>query len=854
MKNVNDAANILIQKIRHYLIANMGKLLKDATLEEFYQAFSHSLREEIMINWTATMKTMEQKRARTAYYISMEYLPGRLMDNNITNIGALDVVKRVLEITTHNFHELMISEPDPGLGNGGLGRLASCYLDSLAAGSFPAFGYGLRYQYGIFEQEMWNGYQVERPDRWLLNQNPWEFRRDSFSAHVHYAGRPVPAVNSHGDEVLLLEDFEDVRALPYDIPIIGYPNNSHDFSVITLRLWSTKESPRNFELQSFNAGQLDQASENTSLSDVLYPNDNHDTGKRIRLKQEFLLVSASLQDIIRRHLHVYQTMDEFADKTRIQLNDTHPSLVIPELIRILTKDHDYSFDKAWETVQETCNYTNHTVLKEALEEWNEQRVHYLLPRQFHLLQKLNQRFCDQIRQKFPGDDERLARMSFLDGGQIKMANLLIYSCRRVNGVAALHTNILKNTIFPDFFEMYPEKFINVTNGVTQRRWLLHANPELAEFITKHIDQGWIKNFEEIKKLADIASDAKNQEEFLAIKKKNKERLIDFLHHENPVRDPKGRIVEHYPSLDPDALFDIQIKRIHEYKRQLLNLLHVLVLYQELKENPESRKIKRQVILGGKAAPGYQIAKNIIQFAYILARQINNDPDVNQKLRLAFIENYNVSAAQIIIPAADLSEQISTAGMEASGTGNMKLSINGALTIGTDDGANIEMRECVTDKWWPFCFGATSEENAELKKSRSYQPAEYAKNLKLKKALEALRDGSLTIDDSEKESLTTLHNSLLTGHNSSLPDKYFVLKDFEAYYEAQKRVEELYSTPNKWAEYALHNIAGMGNFSSDTSIKNYAANIWEIESCPIDKELLEKVREEYSGKGPYTSIN
>jgi len=844
MQETNQRAEILVQKIKHFLIANLGTILEKASIQEFYLAFSLALREEIMINWTATLDTFEKQKARTLYYLSMEYLPGRLLENNITNISATELVKAVMVKTGRNLQELLTHEPDPGLGNGGLGRLASCFMDSLATQHYPAWGYGLRYQYGIFEQEIWNGVQIERPDCWLLNEHPWEFRRDTQAVLVNFRGNPVAATNSHGDEVYQLEDYEEVRALPYDIPIIGYPSSV--FSVLSLRLWSTKESPTNFELQRYNAGHLDQAGENTSLSDVLYPNDHHETGKRIRLKQEFLLASASLQDILLKHRRVYGDLSSFADKVRIQINDTHPALVIPELVRILTKSYDISWHEAWEITQTCCSYTNHTVLKEALEEWNEHRIAHLLPRQYIILQKLNQEFCAAVRKKFPEDADKVQRMSIIEGGQIRMANLSIIGSHKVNGVSELHSEIIKTRLFRDFYELYPNKFTNVTNGVTQRRWLLHANPLLAAFITKRIGDRWITHFEEIAKLRDFASDPATQEEFLAIKRENKAALIHFLAKENPLRNSKGKIIGHSLTLGPEALFDVQIKRLHEYKRQLMNLLHLIMLYRELKKDPNARRIKRLVVIGGKAAPGYENAKRIIQLAYLLARKIGEDQAVKEKLAIAYVENYNVSKAQIIIPAADLSEQISTAGMEASGTGNMKLAMNGALTIGTEDGANIEMRKEVSDAWWPFSFGATADELATARSSDTYKAWDtYIHDVQVCDAVDALKDGSLATNEQEAEALRALYFSLLQDHYTDPADKFFVLKDLRAYYEMQKKVEELFLNPRKWAEYALHNIAGMGKFSSDEAIKNYAKLIWGLEKYPIDTTIYQNVQQEYS---------
>ena len=845
MDKVELQAQTFAQKVRHYLITTIGRTVNEANPEEFYRAFCISLREEIMINSTATMNTFIKQKSRMLYYLSMEYMPGRLFGNNITNISAVDLIRRVLQILGHDYATLLKMEPDIGIGNGGLGRLASCFMDSLATMQYPAFGYGMRYQYGIFEQELMCGVQLERPDRWLLNQNPWEFRRDSHAVSVRFSGKPINRKNSHGDTVFDLLDFEEVRALPYDLPIVGY---SHDpnFSVLTLRLWSTKESPRNFQLQRYNAGDIGQASENTSLTDVLYPNDNHESGKRIRLKQEFLLVSASLQDIIHHYSEKHNTFDAFPDKVRIQVNDTHPSLVIPELMRILTKEYDLAFNHAWDITRCCCGYTNHTVLKEALEEWNAERMEELLPRQFHLIQKLNDQFCSEIRQKFPGDEDRVHKMSIIEGGQVKMANLAIYGSHKVNGVARLHTEILKKSLFKDFYEMDQNKFVNVTNGVTQRRWLLYCNPALSQFVEKRIGNGWITDFQQFRKISDFASDPKSQQEFLEIKYGNKKRFLEMLREDMKERHGTGEEFIKHHILDPDALYDVQIKRIHEYKRQLMKALHLLMLYFEIKENPKSHRIKRFAIFGGKAAPGYKIAKNIIRFIYCLARKINHDPDLQDKLKIFYIENYNVSKAEVIIPASDLSEQISTAGLEASGTGNMKFSINGSLTICTDDGANVEMRESVTDTWWPFLFGASSDENLEMREKHNYNPLDiYAKNPLIKRVLDALTDGSLTENPAEQEALQNVHSSLLEGPPGIIADRFFVLNDLMSYYEAQKKVETLYSTPLKWAEYAIHNMAGMACFSADVSIDNYAKKIWGLEKCPPDLDELARVRTEYS---------
>lgn len=834
----------LVNRTKHYLITTLGRIAEDAHTDEIYNALSYALREEVMIHWLACVRTQMKYDVRMLYYLSMEYLPGRILSNSITNVKAFDIVQAVLQKLNRSYNEIIYHEADPGLGNGGLGRLASCFLDSLATLHYPAQGYGLRYQYGIFEQQIWNGVQIEAPDCWLLSENPWEFRRDTRRVHVKYCGSTTSGHNIHGDDIYQLKDFEEVQALPYDYPIIGY-SKDNKYSVVSLRLWTTKESPRNFQLQRYNAGRLDQAAENSALTDVLYPSDHHETGKRIRLKQEFLLVSASLQDIVRHYLSHHQNFRDFSDKVRIQINDTHPAMVIPELIRMLIQEHDLPWKTAVEMTQACTGYTNHTVLREALEVWDKELFNYLLPRQLRIIERLNQEFCNGVRAKYPRDEARVQRMSIIENNNIRMANLSIVGAHSVNGVSGIHTEILKNKVFKDFYEMYPEKFINITNGVTQRRWLLECNPELAKFITKRIGDGWIVDFSRISELANFANDPLSQEEFLAIKKRNKLRLSEFLAEHNKQRNEKGELAVPSPLIDTDSLFDVQIKRMHEYKRQLMNILNIIMIYQEIVKNPHHQRIKRTCIFAGKAAAAYEMAKDIIRLICALARKINKDPAVDGLLKVVFIENYNVSRAEVIIPAADLSEQISTAGMEASGTGNMKLSMNGALTIGTNDGANIEMRESVTDQWWPFAFGASAAEIEKMQLDQSYNPKDiYNSNPQIRDALNALRDYTFATNEHEHEAFSGLFQKLIEGFYGSGADHYFILKDLESYYEMQKKVEALYETPLKWAEYAIHNIAGMGNFSSDRSIKEYSEKIWGLQPCPTDDEILARVEHEY----------
>lgn len=842
--DIDNQAEMLAAKTKHYLITTMGRTTEEASLDEMYRALSFAFREEIMINWIACARTYSKKDVRMLYYLSMEYMPGRILINNITNLSAKDLVQAVMIKLNRNAIQVINRENDPGLGNGGLGRLASCFLDSLATMHYPAQAYGLRYQYGIFEQQLWDGLQVEAPDCWLINENPWEFRRDMRKVFVKYCGTMIPSQNIHGDEIFQLKNHEAVQALPYDYPIIGF-SKTYDFSVVTLRLWTTKESPRNFQLQRYNAGRLDQAAENTTLTDVLYPSDNHEIGRRVRLKQEFLLVSSSLQDIVRHHLSIHSNLRAFADKVRIQINDTHPSLVIAELIRILNKNYDIPWNKAVEMTRTVTGYTNHTILSEALEQWNQELMLYLLPRQYKIIEHLNHDFCNTLRVRFPNDEDRVRRMSIIQDGVVKMANLALLGSHSINGVAELHSEILKKNVFKDFYEIYPEKFFNVTNGVTQRRWLLECNPELSKLITNRIGDGWITDFPQIKRLAEFADDPTMQESILFIKKRNKNRFIEGLEKHNKLRNEEGFIFAPAPIIDSDSLFDVQVKRVHEYKRQLMNILHVVMLYHEVLANPDSKRIKRTFIFAGKSAAGYETAKDIIRFICAVGRKINHDHVVGKFYKIVYVENYNVSRAEIIIPAADLSEQISTAGYEASGTGNMKLSINGALTIGTDDGANIEMREQITDKWWPFKFGCSADEIASLKASNGYRSREiYEQNPKIRDAVDSLRNRTFAINDSEHQSFSDLYHKLIEGHYGGPPDRFFTLKDLESYYETQKKVEVLYSEPLNWARYVIHNIAGMGLFSTDVSIKNYCEKIWRLEPCLPDEEVRLHVEHEY----------
>jgi starch phosphorylase len=828
---------VLAQQIKHYLITMMGKTIDEASDEEFYRALSWVLREEVMVHWAATTHTHMHKKTRKIYYFSMEWLPGRVLVNNITNMGSVDFVKALLKYMNRDTTNIINAERDPGLGNGGLGRLAACFLDSLATHDYPAMGYGLRYHYGIFEQELWSGVQIERPDCWLLNEVPWELRRDSHATSVQFNGTVITKKNRYNEDIQSLVDYEEVRALPYDLPIVGY-NPKGDYSALTLRLWTTKESPLNFLLARFNAGDLSDAAKNTALTDVLYPNDKHSLGLFMRIKQEYLLVSAGLQDIFKQFKMTFDDPKEFADKIRIQINDTHPTLIIAELMRLLTKEHDRSWAEAWDITKTVCSFTNHTVLRESLEEWDHQLLKEILPRQTAIIEKINFDFCNQIRSKYPNDEAKVRRMSIIENERVRMAHLGIVGSHKVNGVAALHSEILKNSLFPDFHQMFPHLFTNVTNGVTPRRWLLKCNPKWSALISELIGDDWTRDLSHLSKLHSFAKDPVVQRRFIEIKEENKARLLNALCKNKQDRYRGNINCSKEFFLEKGTLFDVQVKRFHEYKRQLMNALHAIILFNEIRQNPNSHTVKRKILFGGKAAPGYEMAKMIIRLIYMLSRRINQDPVVGEKLKIFFIENYNVSKAELIIPAADLSEQISTAGLEASGTSNMKFAMNGALTIGTEDGANIEMRQAVTDDWWPFSFGLKSNEIDAYHKNNNYNTEILiSQNPVLRDVLNCLNDDTFAENDVEKETLQKIYHSLIS-------DRYFVLKDLLSYQQTQRKVEDLFQEPYRWAEFAIHNVASMGTFSSDRSIEEYAKNIWHLDKCPIDKEELGRVSKEF----------
>ncbi|WP_108624197.1 glycogen/starch/alpha-glucan family phosphorylase [Candidatus Similichlamydia epinepheli] len=800
----------IAQKMKDYLFLQIGRTLESVSDFDLYRAFCYAFRELLLVHWMATWKGYNKSGSRINYYFSMEYLPGRIGISNVTNLRCMGICEKALEILGLEPRDLLALEPEPALGNGGLGRLAASFFESLSTQMYPAMGYGLRYQYGLFSQELENGVQVERPDCWLLNENPWEFRRDLRAQKICFGGN----WNEEND----FSACEEVRALPYDLPIIGYSDSKYH-NVNTIRLWSTKESPRNFRIQQFNAGSLEQASENTALTDVLYPNDQHMLGKVFRIKQEFLLVSASLQDIFSRFKVKYENdWSRFPDVVSLHINDTHASLVVPEMIRLLQEEAKMEFQQALSITVQCTAYTNHTILNEALEKWDQTLIHKLLPRQYRIIEMLNHQLCNKVREKFPNDEEKVQRLSMFHHGQVKMAHLAIFGSHKVNGVAKLHSELIKKNLFRDFVDIYPERFCNVTNGITHRRWLLIANPQLTNLICQSIGNQWILKSLELEKFASFADDPSVQEAFLKIKQDHKKSL--------------------FPDVDSEALFDVQIKRIHEYKRQLLNALHLIGLYLEIKQGKGKDRIKRVSIFAGKAAASYRIAKNIIQLICAIARKIASDSDVNKILSVHFIPNYSVRLAEKIIPAADLSEQISLAGMEASGTGNMKLALNGALTIGTEDGANIEMRMSVGDDFWPFRFGKTADEIEQIRSSGNYVPRNIiAQSPKLGSIINALIDGTLATNQSETIAFREIYTSLMDGET---PDRYFVLMDFDSYWQTQKRVEELFKDRKEWARLALKQVAAMGSFSSDLSIQKYAQLIWNIEPTPVDPQIFEQI--------------
>ena len=811
--------NELKKSITRELRANFGKTIEEAHEYELYYAVSRAALEYVVEKWYNTKKTYAKKQAKQTYYLSAEFLMGRFMGNNLINLRINDVIRETLDEFGVDINKLEDSEMDAGLGNGGLGRLAACFLDSLATLKLPGHGYGLRYKYGMFEQKIENGFQVEYPDDWTKYGDPWSIKRVDRMFEVKFGGQIEVHKDEYGKEYYKMIDTETVLAVPYDVPVIGYGNDT----VNTLRLWEAR-SPEGFDLKLFNDQTYLQASakavEAEDISRVLYPNDTKKDGKQLRLKQQYFFTSASLQDIVRRYKSIYgNDFSRFADKIAIQLNDTHPVVAIPELMRIFLDIEKLGWDESWNICKKVFAYTNHTILSEALEKWDIPLFQPLLPRIYQIIEEINRRFITELQQKYPGDWHRINKMSIIGNGQIRMAWLAIVGSHKVNGVAELHTEILKNSELKEWNELYPEKFLNKTNGITQRRWLLKANPELASLITELIGDKWITDLYELKKLEKYLDDDNILNRVSEIKFNNKQRLANY------IKETTGIIV------DPHSIFDIQVKRLHEYKRQLLNVLHIMDLYNKLKDNPYLDVEPRTFIFGAKAAAGYRRAKGIIKLINSIAEVINNDSSINGKIKVVFLENYRVSLAEKIFPAADVSEQISTASKEASGTGNMKFMLNGALTLGTMDGANVEIVEEVGDDN-AFIFGLSAQEVEAYEANNEYNPYEEYVNVEgLKKVIDQLADG--TYDDNHTGIFKELQNSLLYGVDGSRPDVYFLLKDFASYREAQDKLQNAFKDKREWTRKALKNIANAGKFSSDRTIAEYAKEIWNIEPIEVN---------------------
>ncbi len=809
---------MLIRKqLKNELLENVKyisrKTIKHASPKEIYYATVRTIRDLIMDQWIESHRKYEQKNVKHVYYLSMEFLLGRALSNNLINLSIDNEIRQIFEELNIDYNLIEQEEQDAALGNGGLGRLAACFLDSLVTLKIPAYGCGIRYKYGLFKQSIESGYQVEYPDTWLEDGNPWEIKRTEYETEVRFYGHIEMIDSEDPEKAFEHKGYKTVRAIPYDIPIIGYESDN----INTLRLWDA-EPVKLIDLKYFQEGKYQDAVSERNLAqtivDVLYPDDSHFEGKELRLKQQYFFVSATLQEAIRKFKEKNE-MSKLPDKVVFQLNDTHPSVAIPELMRILIDNENLNWAEAWEITTNCCAYTNHTVLSEALERWPVDLFSRLLPRIYQISEEINRRFIVELTTKYHRSQDVIQRLSIIADGQIKMAHLAIVGSFSTNGVAALHTDILKKYVLHDFYEIFPERFNNKTNGITQRRWLLKSNPELAKFITRRIGDGWIIDLAQLKELECYLEDDVTLEELKSIKQENKIKLAKYIKEKNNV------------DINPYSIFDVQIKRLHEYKRQLLNVLHILYLYNLIKENKQVEMVPRTFIFGAKAAPSYHRAKLIIKLISDIGSVVNNDPDVGDKLKVVFLENYRVSLAEIIFPASDLSEQISTAGKEASGTGNMKFMLNGALTIGTLDGANVEIKEEVGDENI-FIFGNTAEEIEQLTREATYNPREiYEKNPTIKKIMDQLIDGTFNPD---KNLFSDLYNSILNGMWSR-PDEYYLFADFDMYIQAQKKVSETYKDSRKWAQISLLNIARSGKFSSDRTITEYAMDIWK--TVPID---------------------
>ena len=796
------------------------KTIEEATQEQIFQAVSYSVKDVIIDNWLATQKAYDEQDPKIVYYMSMEFLMGRALGNNLINLCAYGEVKEALEELGFDLNCIEDQEPDPALGNGGLGRLAACFLDSLATLNYAAYGCGIRYHYGMFKQKIQNGYQIEVPDNWLKNGYPFELRRPEYAKEVHFGGYVrVEYDPEKGGNKFIHEGYQAVKAIPYDMPITGYDNDV----VNTLRIWDA-EPIVDFELDSFDKGDYKKAVEQENLArnivEVLYPNDNHYAGKELRLKQQYFFVSASLQAAIAKYKKKHDDIHKLYEKVTFQMNDTHPTVAVAELMRILMDEEGLGWDEAWEVTRKSVAYTNHTIMSEALEKWPIELFSRLLPRVYQIIEEINRRFILEIQAKYPGNYEKIKKMAIIYDGQVKMAHLAIAAGYSVNGVARLHTEILKNQELKDFYEMMPEKFNNKTNGITQRRFLLHANPLLADWITEHIGPDWVTDLPQLKKLAIYADDEKALQEFMNIKFKNKERLAKYILEHNGVE------------VDPHSIFDVQVKRLHEYKRQLLNILHVIYLYNQIKMHPEMEFYPRTFIFGAKASAGYATAKKIIKLINSVADVVNNDTSINGKIKVVFIENYRVSNAEWIFAAADVSEQISTASKEASGTGNMKFMLNGAPTLGTMDGANVEIVEEVGAEN-AFIFGLSSDEVINYENNGGYDPnVIYNTDEEIRQVLMQLINGTFSNDT---ELFRDLYDSLLNTKNTDRADRYFILADFRSYADAQKRVEAAYRDEKGWAKKALLNTACSGKFTSDRTIQEYVDDIWHLDKVIVRKK-------------------
>ena len=806
-----------IRSVKYNVRTLFRKEIEEATEQQIFQAVGYAVKDAIMDAWIATQKEYEKADPKIVYYMSMEFLMGRALGNNLINLTFYDEVKEALEEIGLDLNTIEDQEPDAALGNGGLGRLAACFLDSLATLGYAAYGCGIRYRYCMFKQQIVDGYQVEVPDMWLKNGNPFELRRPEYAKTVKFGGY-VRVENRNGRNMFIQEGYQSVLAVPVDLPIVGYGNNV----INTLRIWDA-EAINSFELDRFDKGEYEKAVEQENLArnlvEVLYPNDNHMAGKELRLKQQYFFVSASVQEAIAKYKKKHSDIRKFYEKATFQLNDTHPTVAVAELMRILMDEEVLEWDEAWDVTTKTCAYTNHTIMAEALEKWPIELFSRLLPRIYQIVEEINRRFVNQIQEQYPGNYEKVKKMAIIMDGQVKMAHLAIVAGYSVNGVARLHTEILKKQELKDFYEMMPQKFNNKTNGITQRRFLLHGNPLLAKWVTAHVGDEWITDLPKIKELTLYVDDEKAQHEFMNIKYQNKVRLAKYIKEHNNI------------DVDPRSIFDVQVKRLHEYKRQLMNILHVMYLYNQIKEHPDMDFYPRTFIFGAKAAAGYMRAKLTIKLINSVADVINNDASINGKLKVVFIEDYRVSNAEWIFAAADVYEKISTASKAASGTGNMKFMLNGAVTLGTMDGANVEIVEEVGEEN-AFIFGMSAEEVIALENQGGYDPSQlFNTDQDIRHVLMQLINGEYSPNDPER--FRELYNALLVDGGYNRPDPYFILKDFRSYAEAQKRVEAAYRDEKGWARMAMLNVAHAGKFTSDRTIQEYVDDIWKLDKVTVE---------------------